>query len=310
LVSGWSFHAERGAADMGTAPYGGVDSPWGWALAETFRLNSRELGIQLIILGRRVWSCVHPDAGWRDYSGQWHGHMHVEFIPDAADNLTAAQIEAVVHGGSKAPSGSPVIRVTDPMTSGPRVGQLQRALNMLGEDLDVDDWYGPLTASAVGRFQERAGITVDEVYGPQTEAALNATLREQEGADELSWSERLPVPGWFEDQFPGNFEQGAATAQFYQTRAYGYARAVFEGLSQLKANQEAILAHQAGEDVVERVRQVLAENQEEVLAELSDGLASAVAAELGDRDPEAVEAAVTRALRRRDRRAAGEEGED
>jgi hypothetical protein len=157
----------------------------------------------------------------------------------------------------------------------------------------------------VGRFQERAGITVDEVYGPQTEAALNATLREQEGADELSWSERLPVPGWFEDQFPGNFEQGAATAQFYQTRAYGYARAVFEGLSQLKANQEAILAHQAGEDVVERVRQVLAENQEEVLAELSDGLASAVAAELGDRDPEAVEAAVTRALRRRDRRAAG-----
>ena len=56
LGSGWSIHAERRAGDAGTSPYGGVDSTWGWQLANAMRLNSHELGIQCLILGRRIWS--------------------------------------------------------------------------------------------------------------------------------------------------------------------------------------------------------------------------------------------------------------
>src|SRR5690606_36554945 len=103
LGSGWSIHAERRAADLGTAPYGRVDSDWGWNLANALRLNSSELGIQCIILGRRIWSCVQPDAGWRPYSGQYHGHAHVELTPSAAQSLTAATIQSLI-GGSGGPT--------------------------------------------------------------------------------------------------------------------------------------------------------------------------------------------------------------
>jgi hypothetical protein len=96
LGSGWSIHAERRAADLGTSPYGGVDSTWGWALANFLRLNSNELGIQCIILGRRIWSCSYPDAGWRSYGGEHHGHMHVELTPHASQNLTISTIEGLI----------------------------------------------------------------------------------------------------------------------------------------------------------------------------------------------------------------------
>lgn len=129
LGSGWSIHAERRAADLGTAPYGGVDSDWGWNLANALRLNSAELGIQCIILGRRIWSCSYPDAGWRNYTGEYHGHAHVELIPSAARNLTAARIEEVIGGGSK-PSPPP----STPPTTDWRRGIINRmnTLNLSG----------------------------------------------------------------------------------------------------------------------------------------------------------------------------------
>lgn len=96
LGAGWSIHAERRAADLGTAPYGGTDSPWGWAFANALRLHSAELGVQLIILGRKVWSCRYPDSGWRDYTGEYHGHAHVELTPSAAMQLTAARIQQTI----------------------------------------------------------------------------------------------------------------------------------------------------------------------------------------------------------------------
>ncbi len=103
LGSGWSIHAERRAADLGTSPYGGVDSSWGWALANAFRLNSAELGIQLIILDHKVWSCRYPDSGWRGYSGEYHGHMHVELTPAASLSLTVAKIQSIIGGDDMTP---------------------------------------------------------------------------------------------------------------------------------------------------------------------------------------------------------------
>lgn len=102
LGSGWSIHAERRAADLGTSPYGGVDSEWGWALANALRLNSAELGVQLIILGQKVWSCRYPDSGWRSYSGEHHGHMHVELTPAASTSLTVTKIQNTIGGKSVA----------------------------------------------------------------------------------------------------------------------------------------------------------------------------------------------------------------
>lgn len=103
LGSGWSIHAERRAADLGTSPYGGVDSTWGWALANALRLHSAELGVQLIILGRKVWSCRYPDSGWRTYTGEYHGHIHVELTPTASKSLTVAKIQNTI-GGSPPPA--------------------------------------------------------------------------------------------------------------------------------------------------------------------------------------------------------------
>lgn len=51
----------------------------------------------------------------------------------------------------------------------PAVGVLQHNLNRChGENLAVDDNYGPLTKEAVEDVQAAAHITVDGIYGPQT----------------------------------------------------------------------------------------------------------------------------------------------
>lgn len=147
LGSGWSVHAERRAADLGTAPYGGVDSEWGWAFANALRLHSAELGVQLIILGRKVWSCRYPDAGWRDYTGEYHGHAHVELTPSSSLSLTAEKIQSTIGGGED----GMLVKKGD---TGEEVKFWQYVLGDLG--------YG----ATVG--------TVDGEYGPKMEAAVNA----------------------------------------------------------------------------------------------------------------------------------------
>lgn len=59
-----------------------------------------------------------------------------------------------------------------------RVRGLQRQLARLGfAPGPVDGRYGPLTTHAVQRFQAAAGLTVDGISGPDTQAALSATTR-------------------------------------------------------------------------------------------------------------------------------------
>jgi N-acetylmuramoyl-L-alanine amidase len=59
---------------------------------------------------------------------------------------------------------------------------LQKTLNRLkvtdsnGNALEEDGSYGPLTKSAVRKFQSIAGIDVDGSAGPQTRGALNSIL--------------------------------------------------------------------------------------------------------------------------------------
>src|SRR5664279_1010073 len=53
------------------------------------------------------------------------------------------------------------------------VRTIQRKLDGKGYGLAVDGQYGPLTAAAVKRFQVKAGIIADGLYGAQTKAALS-----------------------------------------------------------------------------------------------------------------------------------------
>lgn len=182
LGSGWSIHAERRAADLGTAPYGGVDSDWGWRLANALRLNSAELGVQLIILGRKVWSCSYPDAGWRNYTGDYHGHMHVELTPDASRNLTATRIQSVIGGtgggGGGVPTPAPVTDWRKEIPGKMKVLDLSKVTSkgtthVKGEDVErlqgllLAAGYGP--AGLVGRNGRPDGIG-----GPGTRKHLGA----------------------------------------------------------------------------------------------------------------------------------------
>lgn len=161
LGSGYSIHAEGRAGDLGTAPYGGVDSTWGWALANALRANSRELGVQLIILGRKVWSCKYPDSGWRKYGGEYHGHAHVELTPDAAKGLTVAKIQSRI-GGAGTGGGDDVIGLSRG-DEGEQVKGLQATLRYAGFDPgEVDGVYGPKTAAQVLAMRKSQGSTVGD----------------------------------------------------------------------------------------------------------------------------------------------------
>lgn len=90
-----SLHSEGRAVDLGINPHGAA---YGTGLAETLRAVSGELGIQLIIWNRRIWSGAYPDAGWRPYSGTnaHRDHLHVELTRQAAAQLTPQRIQAVL----------------------------------------------------------------------------------------------------------------------------------------------------------------------------------------------------------------------
>lgn len=187
LGSGYSIHGHGRACDMGTKPYnspGGNWPTWGWSLANSLLNHSKELGIQLIIFRGKVWSCRYPDSGWRNYDGSdpHNGHMHVELIPDTAASLTVDRIERVLGGSSSTPSvpttGAPAPPLREGDT-GPRVSQLQRALNeALGLKLAVDEDFGPATTGGVKLLQRAAHIEEDGIYGDDSEDALRDLLED------------------------------------------------------------------------------------------------------------------------------------
>lgn len=211
LGSGWSIHAERRAADLGTSPYGGVDSDWGRAMVDALRASSGELGIQLIILGHKVWSCRYPYSGWRGYTGDWHGHAHVELTPWSSLHLTTSKIRRVLAGdtgGTGGGTGTPITTInwrerlvnhmgrvdlsevtsnSGTFVQGPDVKRLQGLLlaagygpdGLIGRNGRPDGVAGPDTRRILGKFQANhstgAGgdtATPDYVAGKHTWSAL------------------------------------------------------------------------------------------------------------------------------------------
>lgn len=176
--SAWSLHAEGRAGDLGV-PAG--DPDWAAALAEFMANWSLELGVQLVIYRRRIWSAAHPNAGWRDYGGSnpHTDHIHGEFTWSGARTLTVPTIESVFTGlppAAPAPSWEERLLVKLPLlrggSSGRSVKKVQALANLWGVGIQEDGQYGPRTEAAVTHVQRSTGIRVDGIVGPITWEAL------------------------------------------------------------------------------------------------------------------------------------------
>lgn len=174
----------------------------------------------------------------RDSSHLWHIHISIlrQFVNSSA---AMAGISSVLSGESLAefmgrqaevPSGTPILELTDPMTSGPRVRALQIALNQTGEDLEVDGWYGSATKSAVEAFQRDHDLAVDGVYGPNTEEALREELSMPSPEDIADAVYRKFMHTVGENDFAA--EQGWQTAgtKIHPRKALQYAWAYNKGI--------------------------------------------------------------------------------
>src|SRR5579875_162969 len=89
---------------------------------------------------------------------------------------------AGVFGAGGKTATPPLTTTTPPPTltpgdTGPQVKLLQRALNALGYSVGKPDGdFGPVTKTAVEKFQLAKGLAADGVVGPQTLAALRQAL--------------------------------------------------------------------------------------------------------------------------------------
>lgn len=88
-----SLHGEGRADDLRVPPAErGALRGWGWPLARRLVDFSAEMGVQLVIFDRKVWSGRYPNSGWRDYTGSnpHEDHIHAELCWWAAQHFTPA----------------------------------------------------------------------------------------------------------------------------------------------------------------------------------------------------------------------------
>ncbi|WP_234085283.1 N-acetylmuramidase family protein [Azonexus sp. R2A61] len=80
--------------------------------------------------------------------------------------------------------------------TGHQVATLQRELVTAGFKLTVDGWFGAATEAAVKALQQRAGLVVDGIAGPKTQAALYSQDKDKRTlaeADLIKAAERLGI---------------------------------------------------------------------------------------------------------------------
>ena len=169
-----SLHGEGRAADLGVP----IGASWAQTLADKLVAYSAELGIQCVIHNRRIWSGSYPHAGWRTYTGSnpHTDHLHVELSWNTARTLTAERVQQVLGGGGGTPGPGPAPNPGSRPTlrrgaKGDPVREVQRILNAWYPSLPaltVDGDFGPKTEARVRYMQQRAGLAVDGVVGPNT----------------------------------------------------------------------------------------------------------------------------------------------
>jgi peptidoglycan hydrolase-like protein with peptidoglycan-binding domain len=103
-------------------------------------------------------------------------------MPSFSGSLTSSEIQQLADWVSSAASGgssSAAATATSPNPSMPvsAVRKLQHALHRLGYfNGPFTGFYGPITTSAVKRFQRTHGLQADGIWGPASRAALAQAL--------------------------------------------------------------------------------------------------------------------------------------
>jgi peptidoglycan hydrolase-like protein with peptidoglycan-binding domain len=99
----------------------------------------------------------------------------------------------VLSGGTALAVVAVALALPAPAFAGPKVAAVQVALKRVGlYNATVDGVRGPLTKSAIVRFQRRRGLAVDGVVGPQTRRAFGKRGRPAFGSRTMKRGDR----GW------------------------------------------------------------------------------------------------------------------
>jgi peptidoglycan hydrolase-like protein with peptidoglycan-binding domain len=110
----------------------------------------------------------HVERGGWVHSGSLYPYCAEALADDSGMSIHTALAWSPLCGDEPAPERTS----TAPGAVGPAVRQIQIALVALGYPLDVDGGYGPRTEAAVRDFQQRNGLEVDGIAGPDTQVAL------------------------------------------------------------------------------------------------------------------------------------------
>lgn len=178
-----SVHGEGRADDLMVPTSGrGLDG-WGWRLANALRDYSAEMGVQLLIYNRKVWSGRYPDAGWRDYDGSnpHDDHIHAELCWWAANHFVPEHFWpylnlGILPGNPVPPSAEPnwTEKLMDSLpelrrgSNGRPVKKAQALANLWGAGLSEDGDFGPRTDAGIRLVQREESIGVDGIVGPET----------------------------------------------------------------------------------------------------------------------------------------------
>ncbi|AME05978.1 N-acetylmuramoyl-L-alanine amidase [Bacillus siamensis] len=118
----------------------------------------------------------------------FHGYVNVSYIKSDNELKSSGKKKAAVKSKTsnkpKFPLPDGVFKVTNPLTRGAAVKQIQSALAALyfypdkgAPNNGIDSVYGPKTANAVKRFQLMNGLTSDGIYGQETRHKILHLLR-------------------------------------------------------------------------------------------------------------------------------------
>jgi len=140
---------------------------WGTAVDLTLEGVLDRRGDDRVQVGLARIAPVFNRHGWYWGAGfRTEDAMHFE-VGD--DQIRAWHAAGMFGGGAPAEAPEPVLSQGD---RGPAVRAVQEALNGHGAGLVVDGVFGPATQAAVMAFQAGRGLGVDGIVGPRTRTAL------------------------------------------------------------------------------------------------------------------------------------------
>jgi len=173
--SSLSHHANCRALDAGIPTNGGLYIPaWGDPLIELLGPFGDRLGLDHLILNRRIYSARSPDGRYYGGVSPHNDHAHIGLSHSGAVNLNYATLVAVLGlpTGVQLP-GDDEMNALKRGDKGNGVGWYQTALNeksAVTPKLVVDQDFGPKTEAAVKQYQEQADFTkngvIDGALGP------------------------------------------------------------------------------------------------------------------------------------------------